>query len=123
MTWDEIAVRSLRSAKSLWKDDPRSSSSRAYYSAHVALAGRLVSGGYVPPRGRQTQPHGGQSRLVRTHLATLSPGTARRLSSAMSRLYGRRIDADYRRTVTVDEQAALDSLRDAASVLQALRVQ
>ena len=41
----------------------------------------------------------------------------------MSRLYSRRIDSDYVRRVTIDRAIALESLRDANSVLRALGVQ
>lgn len=122
MNWSEIATSSLSSAKAIWKEHPRSSVSRSYYAAHVVLAGRLVDNGYVPPSGRQTQPHGGRASFIKKYLVQLSPVAVKRLAMLVGRLYNRRIDADYKRTVTVDSQVALDSLRDAATVLRTLGV-
>jgi len=123
MTWDEMAASSLAAAKVLVSDYPRASASRSYYAAHVALTEQLLNVGYVPPERRQTQPHMQQSKLIRENLTpTLGTIATKQLMAAFSRLYNRRIDADYKRNVTVDRSTALDSLRDSAAVLRAFRV-
>ena len=38
MTWDELAIDLLKAAKAMLDTHPRSSASRAYYAAHIALA-------------------------------------------------------------------------------------
>lgn len=104
-------------------EHPRPSVSRSYYAAHVALTDQLLGAGYVPPLGRQTQPHLSQSKLIKEKLTKRFGAIAtKRLIAAFSRLYTRRIDADYKRTVTVDHRVALDSLRDAAAVFQLFKV-
>lgn len=123
MTWAEMAISSLAAARTVISEHPRASASRSYYAAHVALAEQLLSTGYVPPDGRQTQPHLSQSKLIKEKLsASLGVTTTKRLVAAFSRLYTRRIDSDYKRTVTIDRGTALDSLRDAASILRAFKI-
>lgn len=95
--------------------------SRAYYAAHVALAKELIANGYVPPIGRQTQRHRDQSVLIRRYLKALKPATQKRLVATFVRLYARRIDADYKRTVMIDRTIALDSVRDAAAAMRTLK--
>ncbi len=122
MTWDELAIDLLRAAKSLVDSHPRSAASRAYYAAHIALAKALQANGYVPMAGGATQPHRLQSRLIERHLGHMGAGTVRSLRRAFSRLYSRWIDADYVRRAMIDRAIALESVRDAVSVLWALDV-
>ena len=123
MTWAQMARSSLNVAKLVVSEHPRTSVSRSYYAAHVALAEQLLGNGYIPPTGRQTQPHRDQSKLIKEKLnGVFGANATKRLGAAFSRLYARRIDADYKRTVTVDRGTAVDSLRDAASVLQLFKV-
>jgi uncharacterized protein (UPF0332 family) len=121
MTWNEMSVSSLAVAQAVSRDHARSAVSRAYYSAHVALAQRLLDEGYVPPAGVQTQPHRDQARLIKRYLAGLGQAGVRQMVTAFGRLYSRRIDADYKRTVTIDRAVALDSLRDTAFILHVLK--
>lgn len=122
MTWTQIAKSHLAAAKSLIREYPRSAASRAYYAAHAALTEELLKAGYVPPAGRQTPPHQGQAALIGQWMRSLSPRVTSDLRSVVRRLYARRIDADYRRTVTVDASAALDAVRDASTMFLALGV-
>ena len=123
MTWAEMAQSSLNAARTVASEHPRASVSRSYYAAHVALTEQLLGLGYVPPKGRQTQPHLQQSKLIKENLTVdFRAKVIKHLVAAFSRLYTRRIDADYKRTVTIDRRTALDSLRDAASVLRLFQV-
>jgi uncharacterized protein (UPF0332 family) len=123
MTWNEIGKDHLKAAKMLAKDHPRSSSSRAYYACHVVLTEALTAQGYVPPAGRQTQPHEAkQLELIRRHLSGRGVRVVRELRRLISRLYTRRLAADYRRTATIDAAVALDSLRDASTFFVLLSV-
>ena len=122
MTWIEIGKENLAGAKLLLAAHPRSTVSRAYYSAHVVLADALIVNGYVPPAPRETQPHNMQGKLIGLHLTGLGTRGVRRTREIMRRLYGRRIDADYKRSVTTDRAAALDAVRDATELFLLLGV-
>jgi len=123
MTWDELAIDLLKAAKAMLETHPRSSASRAYYAGHIALAKALEEHGFVPDRGYSTQQHRRQSSLIGQHLGHLGLNGVRELRRMMSRLYARRIDADYVRRVTIDRQIALESVRDASAVFVALGIQ
>lgn len=89
----------------------------------MALTEQLLKAGYLPGKGRQTQPHASQSKLIKEKLgASLGPKAAKRLAAVYSRLYQRRLDADYKKTVSIDRRIAVDSIRDAASVLRRFKV-
>jgi uncharacterized protein (UPF0332 family) len=123
MTWDELAIDLLKAAKTMLDAHPRSSASRAYYAAHIALAKALEADGFVPDRGYSTQQHKRQSRLIGQYLARLGAVGVRQLRQTFSRLYARRIDSDYVRRVTIDRAVALESVRDASAVFVALGIQ
>ena len=123
MTWNEFAIDLLQAAKVLLSSHPRSSASRSYYAAHIALAKALEASGYVPDHPYSTQPHKKQSKLIGLHLGHLGPMGVKRLRQTMSRLYARRIDSDYVRCVTIDSAIAIESMRDASAVLMALGIQ
>lgn len=123
MTWDELAIDLLRAAKAVLNTHPRSSASRAYYAAHIALAKVLEASGFVPDRGYATQQHKRQSNLIGQHLGHLGITGVKNMRQMFSRLYARRIDSDYVRRVTINRQIALESVRDASAVFAALGVQ
>jgi hypothetical protein len=123
MSWDEMAIDLLKAAKAMLNTHPRSSASRAYYAAHIALAKALEAHGFVPDHGSSTQQHKRQSRLIGQYLGHLGLSGIRLIRQAFSRLYARRIDSDYVRRVTIDREIALESVRDASTVFVALGVQ
>lgn len=120
MTWIEIGKNNLQAAKRTLNEEPRSAASRAYYAAHVVLTSGLVQAGYPLPAGRQTPPHEPQANLIGRHLAHLGAAAVREARAIIRRLYSRRLDADYRRTATVDRAVALESVRDASTLFQLL---
>lgn len=122
MTWEEVGKSHLQAAKQTRKEFPRSSASRAYYAAHVVLTAAFVAAGYKPQAGRQTPPHLAQPRLIGQYLGGRGIAVVKELRSAVRRLYARRLDSDYKRTVTVDASLALDSVRDASTIFELLRV-
>ena|SRR5690348_5627803 len=122
MTWSEIGKNNLQAAKRTLQDEPRSSASRAYYAAHVVLAEALVDAGCRLTAGQQTPPHAAQARLIGAHLAHRGASFVREARSAIRRLHARRLDADYRRTVTVDRSIARESVRDASTLFELLEV-
>ena len=122
MTWADIGRSHLAAAKQVAAEHPRSATSRAYYAAHVIVSDALLSAGYVPPAHKQTAPHDAQPSLITKHLSGLGRRTVRELRTTLRRLYERRIDGDYKRTVTVDMRLARDSLRDASAIFGLLGV-
>ena len=122
MTWNEIGQNHLQAARQLVVDHPRSATSRAYYAARVALAEALVNAGYSLPPRRETPPHQQQVMLIGVHLTKRSVRDVRELRTLMRRLYSRRIDADYKRTVTVDRSVAREAVRDASLVFRLLNL-
>lgn len=122
MTWDELAIDLLRAARATLNEHPRSSASRAYYAAHIALAKSLEANGFAPSAGYSTQQHVRQSQLIGQYFGGLGPVGVRKLRRTISRPYSRRIDADYVPRVTIDQRIALESLRDASAVLNVLGV-
>ena len=121
MTWDELAIDMLKAAQMLLDTHPRSSASRAYYAAHIALAKTLEAHGYVP-QGGQTPPHKKQKTLIGQYLSGIGQSNVKELNRLFTRLYGRRIDSDYIRQVTIDRSIARDSIRDASSVFRSLKM-
>src|ERR1700733_2538333 len=101
MTWIEIGKNHLRAAKQTLEEYPRTCISRAYYAAHVVLTESLLHAGFTPAAGRQTPRHGKQPDLIGSHLAGLGGKTVNELRSIIRRLYRYRLDADYKRTVTI----------------------
>jgi uncharacterized protein (UPF0332 family) len=122
MSWQDIGKNHLEAAKLLVDRHPRSAASRAYYAAHVVLAEALVRSGTVLSAGRQTPSHRAQAKLISIHFRERGSAFVRRLKTAVSRLYSRRIDADYLMTVTIDSSTARDCVRDASTVFVLLEV-
>ena len=122
MTWFEIGHNSLQAAKRTLSEHPRSSASRAYYAAHVVLTEALANEGWSAQTNSQTPPHHLQAKLIGQYLSYKGDRFVRELRTLVRRLYDRRLDADYRRTVTVDRSIALDSVRDSTTVLIMLGV-
>jgi hypothetical protein len=122
MEWNDVGRDSLRAARRLQLEQPRSSVSRSYYACHSVLASALIASGYVVPNDRQTQPHNAQARLIGLHLSGRGPGFVRDLRAVVRRLQSARLDADYNRRVTVDRRTSLQALRDAHRALAMLEV-
>jgi uncharacterized protein (UPF0332 family) len=122
MTWTEIGKNHLHAAKKMLAEHPRSSISRAYYAAHVVLTEALIRAGYMLTSGSETPPHRQQAKLIGLHLVGMGDHVVRELRAVIRRLYYYRIDADYKRTATVDRTTALESVRDACTLFQLLGV-
>jgi uncharacterized protein (UPF0332 family) len=120
MTWIEIGKNHLRAAKLTLEEYPRTCISRAYYAAQVVLAESLLRAGFMPAGGRQTPGHGRQPELIGSHLAGLGGRTVKEMRSIIRRLYRYRLDADYKRTVTIDRARAVESVRDASAMFRLL---
>lgn len=120
MTWSEIGQDHLLAARGMCIAHPRSAVSRAYDSAHVALAGELASQGYALKSGRQTPPHRDQKRLIRKYLRASGVTRVRELRRLMGQLYGQRLDADYSRLAAIDKVVAKQAVKNARSVLDLL---
>ncbi len=123
MSWREIARDHLLAAKRMCKAHPRSATSRAYYAAHVLLSDALASSGYRPTVGRETAPHKEQRTLIASHFSPKGPEFVGDLTLAVSRLYKRRLDADYSRLAVIGSTEAREAIRDAVEVFTILKVE
>ena len=117
-TWNEMAVTNFGTAKSLHRNDPRSSASRAYYAAYAAVTACLA-GRVTFARGWQNPEHAALREYVRSNLG-LTPYQARQVNAALHRLFIARLDADYRPAAALGEAEARMAAKDAAVILRAL---
>jgi hypothetical protein len=87
----------------------------------AAVTAALLKAGLTPPARRETWSHPKLQELVLEALAkTVSPRHARQIRKWLSGAYKSRIDADYKRTVTLDETTARRQLSDATAVIRRL---
>jgi hypothetical protein len=122
MTWNDLGRDSLSAAREVRVAHPRSGISRAYYAAHSVLAQALLDEGYTTPPNRQTPPHDAQPGLIRRHLSARGARFVRELQAVIRRLYAARLDADYNRRVTIDQEVSRQAVRDAHAVFVMLGV-
>jgi uncharacterized protein (UPF0332 family) len=123
MTWDKIGRDSLEAAKLLKEAGRfRSSVSRAYYAAHYVFTEFVTRNGFIPAPRRQTPSHLAQAGLVGRHAGTLSLREQRLLRQTLTRLYSRRIDADYDSRVRIDSSTALEAIRDVHTLFRLVEV-
>ena len=123
MAWTDMARDNLLAAKRMCKAHPRSAVSRAYYAAHVLVADALMAAGFAPTPPYETAPHRQQANLIAFHLAPRGPHFISDLSLAISRLYHRRLDADYSQLASVVSEQAKEAIRDAVEVFALLNVE
>jgi uncharacterized protein (UPF0332 family) len=121
MNWDALAVDSRKAAQKLKQEHPRSCVSRSYYAAFSAVNQRLLP--HEAPQVRhETHMHRELPGLIERHLFPRDQKRRRVLRATIVRLYNARLDADYKRSRTVDRAIALGSLRDAKAVFEMLGV-
>ena len=109
-TWKEISVDSLFAAKELlaagrW----RSSTSRAYYTIYACAASQLTGRATFPP-GRDGPSHEALPDMIYDFLTKLSIHDRMLYSTICGQMYVRRIYADYRPSMTVDQQLAREAV-------------
>jgi uncharacterized protein (UPF0332 family) len=121
MSWDDIGKNTRKAAQLLKDAHFRSCVSRSYYAAFSVLNQRLLRH-ERPARLYETHSHRRLPDLIEAHLLRRNPQTRRSLRTTVVRLYAARLDADYRLSRTIDQAVALNALRDAKSVFQALGV-
>ena len=125
-TWRELSLECRRAAKNLLRGPaeeqcPRSSINRSYYAAYAALAARL-EGKVIYKEGRENPSHADLSAYILRNLSSLSPSARRILEKAVGRLWKARVNADYIPANYSDREMALNALRDANTVLDALEI-
>jgi len=119
-TWQQLSEDSLRAAEALLREGHhRSSVSRAYYAAYCAATHEIVKMPTTFSYGRNNPPHEKVPLYVQRNL-TLPQDKKDSISALINTLRLFRVDADYRPHVLVEEQAARDCIRDAATIQQAL---
>lgn len=107
MTWKEMARENRTAACELfvlrrW----RSASSRAYYAIYARVTAELLDASVTMPAGRSNPKHKTLPDLVGNNLTAFSMATRWRLAGLIKQLYDFRIIADYRSTVTLEEEDA-----------------
>lgn len=123
--WMDMARDALKAAgQCLRHGCYRSSVSRSYYAMLAAVTAALLNSGLTPPARRDTWSHPKLQELVIEALAkTLSLRHGRQIRKWLSGAYKSRIDADYKRTVTVNETTARRQLSDATAVIRRLEAE
>ena len=122
-TWADLSLDSIAAAKTMHPQGRyRSCISRCYYAAFSAATEELAKVKNIRfEYGRDHPTHRQLPGLARRHLVgRLRSWDLPRLVSALRRLYAARIDADYVRSATIDEELVRNILRDAHTVLRAL---
>jgi len=125
-TWRELSLECQKAAKNLLRGPeqdqcPRSSINRSYYAAYAALAGKL-EGKVVYKEGRENPSHAYLPAYILHNMNSLSPDARQILKKAIGRLWKARVNADYIPANYSDREMALNSLRDANTVLDALEI-
>lgn len=128
MSWFDISRDNLKAARVAKKHGySRSASSRAYYAAYAALAGVFQQAGDVQFRYEGNNPgHRQLLALAANNLNTkqYSNHDRREIKRSLKQLQALRINADYNSQLShlAEQEEALISLRNAASVLRRLGV-
>ena len=117
-TWTEMALEAKGAAERLMSrkteaTHPRSACSRAYYAAYAAVTSVLPPG---TPMAHGGNPSHQQLPALTTTLSRYPLHTRRAIRQALSRLYKRRLDADYAPGSAVTDAVARNCLRDCALV-------
>jgi uncharacterized protein (UPF0332 family) len=121
-TWQELSLDSLRVAKKLLDEGHlRSSVSRSYYAGYAAVTSKLVGRGVTFARGWSNPSHEQLPALI-SNSGVYSLNIRRRINRAIRRLRLAREDADYRPGLHGDRGIALNAVRDASVIVQALEI-
>jgi uncharacterized protein (UPF0332 family) len=121
--WREMGKDSLDAAKSLLRDGRyRSSISRSYYAVFSAATEELTRLRVPFEYNRDHPTHRQLPNLLQKNLRLRHHYEVSRLVSVIKRLYKARIDADYVRGATIDENLARNMVRDAHTVLSILGI-
>lgn len=122
-TWAEMSRESFRAARvAMGSACYRSSVSRSYYSAYAAVTQVLVENGLIFANDREGPSHQSLRSLVEKNIGKLRGAKRIRamekkiLKSALNLLYENRLDADYRPSRIVEQDAARNSLIAASRV-------
>lgn len=119
--WESMALENLKAARSLrsatyW----RACVNRSYFSAYAAVTKRLSDKGESFGAGRNGPSHAQIPSMVLNNLDKPDKSRRKKLKTALARLRGARIVADYIPMQTTDRTIALDCLRDAHLVAKEL---
>jgi uncharacterized protein (UPF0332 family) len=119
-TWRSLSKDSWQSAKLLLKEKhARSAISRAYYSAYSAVANVMVERGVVFPHDWNNPGH---DQLIPWVSGQRNWSRKRRriLLKSLRRIRKAREDADYRPGLSIDIEEAIQSLKDARVIRNAV---
>lgn len=122
-TWADMSRESFRAARlAMAHACFRSSVSRSYHAAYAAVAQALVDRGLAFAGDREGPAHHDLRDMVEANIGSLRGARRMRaaekkqVKAALNLLYENRLDADYRPSRTVEEEAARNSLAAASQV-------
>ncbi len=121
--WRDLSIENLHAAQVLHAGGyARSAASRAYFAAYAAVTSNLTRR-VTFGAGRENPPHAILPQIVQSNAAS-HLGVAQRRTAArlVRKLQASRVASDYDPTTTVDRTTSLQSLREAAHLLQLLEV-
>ena len=96
--WRDMARESIRAARMMEKEYPRSSISRYYYASfQIVTAVLLTRGDLTPPDGREAWNHENTPMMVHAHFGSYVKSRKQRneMVSQLAHLYKMRVLADY----------------------------
>jgi uncharacterized protein (UPF0332 family) len=117
-TWLDVA-RDAREAANMLLTEARyrSAVARAYYAAYSKITHELTATAGLPmPPGREGPGHSRVRPVIETSMPNMAPAKRDKLSELLGRLYGLRIDADYRPSAVVEGAEA----REAISIMKTI---
>ena len=124
MNWRDVAQEALFAARNL-KPYPRSCVNRAYFAAYAAITQALVDcKGVKFPAGLEGPSHKDVPNLIGNHLSVLlGRGNIKEVKAAIRRLYGARLDGDYRISVEVGRNEVHKVLADCHMIFRELEIE
>ena len=108
--WREMARESMRAAKMIEHDCPRSSISRLYYASFQIVTAVLLSReDLTPPDEREAWNHETTPMMIKAHFSTFTRSRRQRndMVSQLALLYKLRILADYVRAPMSENARAM----------------
>ena len=119
--WKALSLECFKSAQILrTRGMHRSSVNRSYYAAYCAITANLPQETQFA-HGMQNPSHQQIRKLLDSTLG-ISPARRKRHAKALNFLWHSRVDADYRPTRSIAEQASIDCIHHASLICSTLEV-
>jgi len=123
--WRDLGKNNRTAANQLFESKQwRSSISRAYYAVYSSVTDALLSVPIAMPAGKEGPHHLPLPVMIGNNLTLLNAGDRWKLSGVVNELYGMRCIADYRPSITVEDdeaRIALGLLNQACRLLERIK--